>query len=51
MTTPTKKTKHTSIRLNIDTLEKIKKDAEIQKRSITKQIEYIIERYYSIKEN
>lgn len=40
----------TSIRLPDDLYEKIKIDAEEKKRSITKQIEYIIEQYYSIKE-
>lgn len=36
----------TSIRLRKDLFEKIKKDAEKDKRSITKQIEYkIISRY------
>lgn len=40
----------TSIRLNAELYEKIKKDAEKEKRSITKQIEYMIEMYYEIKE-
>lgn len=42
--------KPTSIRLNEEIYEKVKKEAEQQKRSITKQIEYIIEAYYEIKE-
>ena len=41
----------TSIRLKKELLDKIKDDAEKQKRSITKQIEYIIEKYYHIKED
>lgn len=45
------KTTPTSIRLDNELLEKIKKDAKGQKRSITKQIEYIIERYYKMKED
>lgn len=39
----------TSIRLNAELYEKIKKDAEKEKRSITKQIEYMVEMYYEIK--
>lgn len=35
----------TSIRLRKDLFEKIKKDAEKDKRSITKQIEYMLEKY------
>lgn len=41
--------KPTSIRLDTKLFEKIKADAEKEKRSITKQIEYILERYYGIK--
>lgn len=41
--------KPTSIRLEENLLEKIKKDAKNQKRSISGQISYIIEKYYSIK--
>ena len=40
--------KPTSIRLSEELYEKIRKDAEEEKRSITKQIEYIIEAYYRI---
>ena len=40
--------KPTSIRLREELYEKIRKDAEEEKRSITKQIEYIIEAYYRI---
>ena len=47
----TTKGKPTSIRLREELHEKIKKDAEKDKRSITKQIEYIIETYYKIKES
>lgn len=39
----------TSIRLPNELLEKIRKDADKNKRSITKEIEYIIEKYYEIK--
>lgn len=39
----------TSIRLPDDLYEKVKADADEKKRSITKQIEYIIEQYYKIK--
>lgn len=42
--------KPTSIRLNEKLYEKIKREAGEQKRSISKQIEYIIEAYYEIKE-
>lgn len=38
--------KPTSIRLNDEIYKKIKEDAEKEKRSITKQIEYIIQQYY-----
>lgn len=40
--------KPTSIRLDEKLYEKIKQEAEKEKRSISKQIEYIIERYYGI---
>lgn len=40
----------TSIRLSDKILEKVKVEAEAQKRSVSKQIEYIIEQYYKIKE-
>lgn len=39
----------TSIRLSDETYEKLKADAEAEKRSITKQIEYIISQYYEMK--
>lgn len=39
----------TSIRLPDELYEKVKADADEKKRSITKQIEYIIEQYYKIK--
>lgn len=38
--------KPTSIRLSDSLYEKVKNDADKEKRSITKQIEYILERYY-----
>lgn len=41
--------KPTSIRLNDELYEKIKEDAEKEKRSITKQIEHIIQQYYEMK--
>ena len=41
--------KPTSIRINPKLLEKVKTDADKEKRSVTKQIEYIIERFYGIK--
>lgn len=41
----------TSIRLPDELYKKVKNDAEEKKRSITKQIEYIIEQYYNIKKN
>lgn len=40
----------TSIRLSKYLYEKIKKESNIQKRSITKQIEIILEKYYELKE-
>ena len=40
--------KPTSIRLSDEIYNKIKEDAEKYKRSITKQIEYIIEKYYEL---
>ena len=44
------KGKPTSIRLSEELQEKIRKDAEKDKRSLTKQIEYIIVKYYEINE-
>lgn len=44
-----KKDMPTSIRLPNNLYNKIKTDAEKEKRSITKQIEYIITKYYEIK--
>lgn len=41
----------TSIRIKNELLDKIKRDAKEQKRTLTKQIEYIIEQYYKIKES
>lgn len=40
--------KPTSIRLDEKLYEMVKQEAEKEKRSISKQIEYIIERYYGI---
>ena len=41
--------KPTSIRLDQEIYQKIKADAEKEKRSISKQIEYIIIQYYEMK--
>lgn len=40
--------KPTSIRLNDELYNKIKQDADKEKRSITKQIEYMLSKYYEI---
>ena len=42
--------KPTSIRMNEDLYKKVKEEADEQKRSMSKQIEYIIEKYYEIRE-
>ena len=42
-------TKPTSIRLDPEILKKVQEDAERERRSITKQIEYIIIQYYEMK--
>lgn len=44
-----RKSTPTSIRLKDEIYQKIKNDAEKEKRSISKQIEYVIEKYYEIK--
>lgn len=44
-------TNPTSIRLADEVYEKVKADAQKEKRSITKQIEYIICKYYEVKNN
>lgn len=41
----------TSIKLERELLERIKADAEKEGRSVTKQIEQMIKKYYEIKEN
>lgn len=41
--------KPTSIRLEDEIYDKVKADADKDKRSITKQIEYIIQQYYEMK--
>ena len=38
----------TSIRLDDEVLEKVKEDALKEKRSVSKQIEYMIEQYYKM---
>lgn len=44
------KTTPTSIRLTKETYKKVKEEAEKENRSITKQIEYIIKKYFQIRE-
>lgn len=39
----------TSIKIKSELMEKVKADAEKEKRSINKQIEYIVEQYYEMK--
>ena len=41
----------TSIRLSKELYERISNEAKKEKRSISAQIEYIIEKYYEIKDN
>lgn len=41
--------KPTSIRLEETIYEKVKTEAEKEKRSVSKQIEYIIQQYYELK--
>lgn len=38
-----------SIKLNSDLVKKIKEDAEKEKRNVTKQIEYMLEKFYELK--
>ena len=45
----TNETKPTSIRLPAELLQKIAQDAEKDKRSITMQIEYMVQQYYEMK--
>jgi hypothetical protein len=40
----------TSIRLNEELDRKIREDAKKEKRSMTQQIEYMLEKYYEIKQ-
>lgn len=44
-----KKVIPTSIRLNDELMEKIRKDAEKERRSITGQIEYMLLQYYELR--
>lgn len=44
-----KKAIPTSIRLNDELMEKIRKDAEKERRSITGQIEYMLLQYYELR--
>lgn len=41
--------KPTSIRLDDNIFDRVKNDAEKEKRSVSKQIEYIIQQYYELK--
>lgn len=43
------KIKPTSIRIDEKLLEKITNDAKKEKRSVSKQIEYIVQQYYEMK--
>jgi len=43
--------KPTSIRLSEELYQKVKEESDKEKRSITKQIEYIVEAYYKAKES
>ena len=40
----------TSIRISEELYERIKEEAQKEKRSISKQIEFIIEKYFEIRE-
>ena len=42
-------TKQTTMRMSRELYDKIEQDAKEAKRSVTKQIEFIIEQYYRIK--
>ena len=42
--------KPTSIRLSQDIYDKVKAEADKEKRSLSKQIEYIIQQYYELKQ-
>lgn len=42
--------KPTSIRLDVDILNKVIEDAQKEKRSISKQIEYMLQQYYEMKQ-
>lgn len=46
-----KSTVPTSIRLSEEMDKKIREDAKKEKRSMTQQIEYMLEKYYEIKKN
>ena len=43
-----KEIKPTSIRIDAKLFERIKTDAEKDKRSISKQIEYMLDKYYEL---
>lgn len=43
-------TRQTTMRMNKDLYAKVEKDAKNTKRSITKQVEFIIEQYYKMKD-
>lgn len=42
--------KPTSIRIKDEIMDRVKADAERDKRSISKQIEYMIQQYYELKQ-
>lgn len=44
-----KQTSPTSIRLDNELMEKIKRDADKERRSITGQIEYMLLQYYELR--
>ena len=44
-----KDTENEKLHISKSVFQNIKEDAKKQKRSITKQIEYIIEKYYELK--
>lgn len=41
----------TSIRIEKEIMDRVREDAKKDKRSVTAQIEFIIEKYYEIKDN
>lgn len=43
-------TRQTTMRMNIELYNRVEQDAKDAKRSVTKQIEFIIEQYYKVKD-